>query len=97
RTIHAFPTRRSSDLVRHEDDVRGLAIAIGVVDLEGDDGVRTSTLRALPGSEGRAKHRQAFALLGEDEAEIFGLVEPEHFAAHTRSEEHTSELQSLAY
>src|SRR5205823_9652608 len=89
RVLHSFPTRRSSDLVdRHEilrtryvPGPRQVVDPHAVVTMTEDD------LRGLPSDEAE---RAVKALSREESAHAFDL-------ARERSEEHTSELQSLAY
>src|SRR5205823_13231781 len=90
RDVHSFPTRRSSDLVEGDgavEDVEGLgegAVVVAGVGGEwlGGGGQQVPAVEAVVAVGGGAGGQQADA----------GAV-----ADGERSEEHTSELQSLAY
>src|SRR5205823_13846650 len=85
--LHSFPTRRSSDLAGAGEPVRhimrgGLAL---------DGGVERQD-QLLDFATGRPRDQRVDAkILGSD------TLERRERAAEHRSEEHTSELQSLAY
>src|SRR5205814_8370650 len=90
RDLHSFPTRRSSDLAEHSAD-----------EIEGEDG------RVLPVSGHHAADGDSFAALeGFGYGGFVGLCYEGAVAEATldgsadpikRSEEHTSELQSLRH
>src|SRR5689334_24435306 len=84
RTLHSFPTRRSSDLRAHARHARLVGEHVGLP----DDGAR---------AELRQRELLAVALL-EDLDEALGHDEGARarltLAHEDRSEEHTSELQS---
>src|SRR5262249_62016265 len=89
---HSFPTRRSSDLhamlvgtaEEHSDALITLR--------ETDGGVRSSEY-ANKMIESRPHARWAAGILRR--AEAFGVLRPDRTFVDLRSEEHTSELQSL--
>src|SRR5205823_13633341 len=87
RLLHSFPTRRSSDLIFSEQQKSLLenygvpAPNVAVI----PNGVDVD--KYTPGSSAFKQTSQASTLVG-----YLGRVDPEK-----RSEEHTSELQSLAY
>src|SRR5205823_11328495 len=88
--LHSFPTRRSSDLALEAAyrEVRELDRADGDAaegaGAEGGD-------RAVSTSAAVQEERAAAALISQDVAQKVSLC------VRIRSEEHTSELQSLAY
>src|SRR5205823_7540963 len=97
RALHPFPTRRSSDLgvdvpralagVMHE--LRALADAVPRPRVELDQchcTVETKVRRVLAMYEAGALGGRRVLMLGDDD-----------LTSVARSEEHTSELQSLAY
>src|SRR5205823_14360193 len=85
RDLHSFPTRRSSDLIRAADRQAAAGLEVprpGGAGAPHDlDGAGDHRVRYRRGRSVRAG--QGVALGGRQ--------------AHLRSEEHTSELQSLAY
>src|SRR5205823_8515524 len=89
--LHSFPTRRSSDLEEHKkrDDERGEKLPDAK---RGDERQRHGQLH---------RHAPLAQILprllenGESTDKCGGTCKP--VAQHPRSEEHTSELQSLAY
>src|SRR5207253_11231916 len=89
RELHSFPTRRSSDLCRGG--------RVGGWDAGNGVGDASKGLIAQPSRVSAAKQRTA------SEAGEYGPSSPclpgspEKFAALTRSEEHTSELQSRGH
>src|SRR5205823_14339852 len=94
-TLRSFPTRRSSDLLVNRD-LRGDLVGLG----EGGEGTRCRWQIAeqnfLARRAARAQRRQQPDEHGERKSRVHGalLCCLPQFA---RSEEHTSELQSLAY
>src|SRR5205823_13964821 len=95
RDLHSFPTRRSSDLLKALEDAQHLLGWLAVCAVRhqfgiAQDGVeRRAQLMAHVGEE----LRLVLARLLKLPALILYFVEQPHI----RSEEHTSELQSLAY
>src|SRR5205823_9433922 len=97
RALHSFPTRRSSDLGDGDggvvllcavDAIRPVVVHGDVIELRRRLIVLLSpTLAAIDG-DGRA------AVIAVDQAPGIARVYPQRVM---RSEEHTSELQSLAY
>src|SRR5205823_13033201 len=84
RVLHSFPTRRSSDL---GDAPRGSTAPARA---------RSRRPRA-PRTRASCEPEQARDLLLEEVDLVAGLAEVREQAQVARSEEHTSELQSLAY
>src|SRR5207253_1178560 len=65
-----------------EDDVRCLARAVALAHLERDGTVGAPSLGPLSAREAGTGDRKPLVLVGEDEAVVLLLVEPEHLAAH---------------
>src|SRR5205823_14164731 len=91
--LHSFPTRRSSDLARRGDADAGREGGRGAADPDEErEGGKAEKGERREGGEageaGQACGRQA----REGEATAEAALHPS-----SRSEEHTSELQSLAY
>src|SRR5205823_10879078 len=87
RQLHSFPTRRSSDLATaNKQKMKTYDVTVpirsGMPLYEGDPGVEIKAWSAL------AKG---------DSANVSFLHFGAHTGTHVRSEQHTSELQSLAY
>src|SRR5205814_7239071 len=95
-SLPSFPTRRSSDLARILRS-RGFSVWIDEVEMKLgdslrqriDEGLRTSTFGAVILSPSFFKKRWP-------QWELDGLADRE-MSSRTRSEEHTSELQSLRH
>src|SRR5690606_41630247 len=93
RLLHAFPTRRSSDLnLTHEDLKADYRAELGNLASSGSE---TLVVLAYASSSGQTLLRQALesgnflTFVGGD-----GMVGDDLFTGVDRSEEHTSELQS---
>src|SRR5205823_13758884 len=92
--LPSFPTRRSSDLFQ------GAGIGVRLPSIDGD-GIHVSNKNdaSVPitplhrGQKIRASSRDALQLV----ADVLAFAETRERLRHFRSEEHTSELQSLAY
>src|SRR5690625_6565268 len=86
RQLHAFPTRRSSDLGLDREKLIGLALRVvnGVLEDKPEDLVVTTHLC-------RGNYRSKWAFEGS-----YAKIAPVLFAKE-RSEEHTSELQSRGH
>src|SRR5205823_11944398 len=87
RDVHSFPTRRSSDL----GSAGGSPTRYAVFDLLEQDG---RSLMSRPLSQRRAA---LVTLIGRRTAPLFISRRLIRDGKAARSEEHTSELQSLAY
>src|SRR5205823_12995956 len=88
--LHSFPTRRSSDLGHRVDAIRQVLPGAG-------NAAHHCLAAELAFGADLARHARHLAGKGIELVHhgVDGVLELENFAA--RSEEHTSELQSLAY
>src|SRR5205823_12612116 len=93
--LHSFPTRRSSDL-----PVGGMAVAVApdaVGDIEAGAGADVAADVEQPGRIGYVAADADVAAVLERHARRRARVDEPQVVREERSEEHTSELQSLAY
>src|SRR5205823_12615570 len=92
RYLHSFPTRRSSDLATFAFQLTYTRVAVQSNDEHISQRARQFQATNVPGM------KEVKAAVGEDDAAAvaFLAAKPQNRFLE-RSEEHTSELQSLAY
>src|SRR5205823_12376480 len=90
RALHSFPTRRSSDLSRRENSVAKSLYSDDSVVGGGVPGTFSPFIEAATTRNPRTRETSASVASRAISRRITG-------SSRSRSEEHTSELQSLAY
>src|SRR5205823_15025789 len=95
RHLLSFPTRRSSDLVNCPAEMRS-QLPRGVRVLTAGAPPAAATIERIEGEFGWSL-THAYGLTETSPFITICEPRPEHLAFDPRSEEHTSELQSLAY
>src|SRR5205823_7058261 len=93
RDLPSFPTRRSSDLSQHSRAVSGSCV---LATLEGTRPLLVE-IQALVDAAHAPNPRRLSVGLEQNRLAMLLAVLHRHAGVATRSEEHTSELQSLAY
>src|SRR5205823_12824295 len=94
--LHSFPTRRSSDLARPLAARQGVGAPLDLLPRKAESSQVPLDAAAFPLRPQPGDHVVQRAVEGYLR-EILPIVSGRNRCAEARSEEHTSELQSLAY